>query len=372
MIAIQKIGKSFMGALNYNLKKMNHADPDRRAVLLDSNFTTLEKMQINKEVELLRQLRPNLNRYVYHTTLNFSVDEQSFLDNRKLLAIAHDYLHENGFTKHQYLIFRHYDADHPHLHLLLNRIGFDGTVVSDSNNYKKSEAILRKLEEKYNLIPVVSSKQVKQRAAKKDELEMVIRTGKPSDKMLLQQIIKGFIDTKHITLQGFIRQAEANGVHLLFNRATTGRISGITYFHNGFKVKGQALGNMFKWAEIIKKIDYEQIRDSKAISETNSRTKAIYGELTTAQSEQQQTGGERDDQFSPGHSENTGYVNAEPPNFDATGKNDGRSQKGSQDAEIVPDSPSNFGYYRFGSIDLEITDDEDDAKYRRRSRGMER
>ncbi len=58
---------------------------------------------------------------------------------------------------------------------------------------------------------------------------MVIRTGKPSDKMLLQQIIKRLIDTKHITLQQFIKQAEAKGVYLLFNQATTGRISGITY-----------------------------------------------------------------------------------------------------------------------------------------------
>jgi hypothetical protein len=146
-----------MGALNYNLKKLNHADPNRRAELLDSNFTTLEKMQIKREVELLRQLRPNLNRYVYHTSLNFSKEEEKLLDNPTMLAIAHDYLQANGFTQHQYLIFRHYDADHPHLHLLVNRIGFDGSVVSDSNNYKKSEAILRKLEEKYNLIHVVSS-----------------------------------------------------------------------------------------------------------------------------------------------------------------------------------------------------------------------
>lgn len=137
MIASQKIGKSFMGALNYNLKKMNHPDTNQRAELLDSNFTTLEKIQIKREVDLFRQLRPNLNRYVYHTSLNFSVDEEKSLDNKTMLAIAHDYLRENGFNNHHCLIFRHYDANHPRLHLLVNRIGFDGTVVSDSNNYKK-------------------------------------------------------------------------------------------------------------------------------------------------------------------------------------------------------------------------------------------
>lgn len=370
MIASQKIGKSFMGALNYNLKKLNHADPNRRAELLDSNFTTLEKMQIKKEVELLKQLRPNLNRYVYHTSLNFSKEEEKSLNNQTLLAIAHDYLKENGFTQHQYLIFRHYDADHPHLHLLVNRIGFDGSVVSDSNNYKKSEAILRKLEEKYNLIQVVSSKEAKEKAAKKDELEMVIRKGKPSDKMLLQQIIKQLINTRRINLREFIRQAEAKGVHLLFNQATTGRVSGITYFHNGFKVKGQALGNMYKWAEIIKKLDYEQIRDSTAIGEANSRTKAIYGELTAGQSDGRRTSRERADQLSPGHSEDTGYINAKTTTFDADREENGRAKEAGQNTEVLRDITPDFDYDRFGYIDLEITDDEDDTKYRRRSRGM--
>lgn len=372
MIAIQKIGKSFMGALRYNLKKVNHPDPNRRAELLDSNFTTLETMQIKREVELLRQLRPNLNRYVYHTSLNFSVEDQQILDNSKLLTIAHDYLLENGFTNHQYLIFRHYDAEHPHLHLLVNRIGFDGTVVSDSNNYKKSEAILRKLEEKYHLMQVAPSNKVRQRAAKKDELEMVIRTGKPSDKMLLQQIITQLSNQRGITLPQFIAQAEARGVNLLFNQATTGRISGITYFHDGFKIKGQALGNRFKWAELIKKIDHEQIRDSQAVSEANSRTKSIYGELPAGESAQQRADPAGTDRLSPGDPEDHGYIGEQRTVIDGNGQEDGSHAAEDQAADLVPGSSLCFDHDRFGYIDLEITDDEDDAKYRRRNRGIGR
>jgi hypothetical protein len=128
MIASQKIGKSFIGALNYNLKKLNHPDVNLRAVLLDTNFTSMEMHHIKMEVDLLRELRPNLNRYVYHTSLNFLKDEEASLTNGKLLAIAHDYLFANGFTNNQYFIFRHYDAEHPHLNLLVNRISFDGSV----------------------------------------------------------------------------------------------------------------------------------------------------------------------------------------------------------------------------------------------------
>jgi len=83
MTASQKIGKSFMGALKYNLRKLVHPDEIQRAELLDSNFSSTDIMIINREVELVRQLRPSLKKYVYHTSLNFHNNDQ--LDNEMLI-----------------------------------------------------------------------------------------------------------------------------------------------------------------------------------------------------------------------------------------------------------------------------------------------
>ena len=71
MIAIQKIGKSFMSALNYNFKEMYYPDPRKRAELLATNFVSMDTRFIRKEVKLVCALRPNLTRYVYHTSLKF-------------------------------------------------------------------------------------------------------------------------------------------------------------------------------------------------------------------------------------------------------------------------------------------------------------
>ena len=275
MIASQKIGGNFMGALNYNLKKMNHPDPKLRAELLDTNFSSLDITLIKKEVELVRNLRSKLNKHVYHTSLNFS--KEDLLDNQKLLDIAHQYLENSGYRNHQYFIFRHNDADHPHVHLLVNRIAFDGSVVSDSNNYKKSEAILRTLEAQYGLTKVEPSSQSLNKSATKGELEMVLRTGKPSNKMVLQELLKTLINAPNLSLRDLINKGEQVGINFLFNQASTGRVTGVTYFHDGFKAKGQALGNQFKWAEIIKKVNYEQARDGQEISQANNRTTAKFG-----------------------------------------------------------------------------------------------
>lgn len=106
-------------------------------------------------------------------------------------AIGLDYLEANGFSQHQYIMFRHYDADHPHLHILVNRIGYDGQVVSDSNDYARSERVLREIEKGYNLTQVISSRQAKERAMTKNELEMMKRTNTPSEKMAMQTVLRG-------------------------------------------------------------------------------------------------------------------------------------------------------------------------------------
>ncbi|MBD1394629.1 hypothetical protein [Mucilaginibacter glaciei] len=61
-------------------------------------------------------------------------------------------------------------------------------------------------------------------------------------------MLEPIIYERKLTLQEFISRSEQAGISLLFNQASTGRISGITYFINDFKIKGQALGNRFKWA----------------------------------------------------------------------------------------------------------------------------
>lgn len=189
-------------------------------------------------------------------------------------------------------------------------------MVSDSNNYKKSEAILRKLEARYSLKAVAQSNhhaierasyisiglynnitankgsytgieqssKVSQRAATKEELEMVIRTGKPSDKMLLQEKMKILLRQPFMTIPDLIKNGKKEGIYFLFNQASTGRITGITYFHADFKIKGQALGSRFKWSELFKIMSDEQIRDSQA----NDSTRVAYADNGPKQEDQQE------------------------------------------------------------------------------------
>lgn len=269
MTADQVKGKGFKGALSYNLAKVEK----NKATILASTFSKENDIKaILKEVNLVRMQRPNLAKYFYHTSLNFPVNES--LKDEQMKTIAGDYLKEMGFGDNQHIIFRHFDAEHPHLHILVNRIGYDNSLVSDSNDYQRSEAVLRQLERKYGLTQVASSKEAKERAMTKDEWEMFKHTKQPSAKMWVQGILKKALSEKP-DIKTLISTLEQHGVNVLFNQASTGFISGISYGYKEMQFKGAHLGNAYKWQAIKTATGYEQERDRTAIHEANLRTGSL-------------------------------------------------------------------------------------------------
>ncbi|NIG52508.1 relaxase/mobilization nuclease domain-containing protein [Chitinophaga sp. Cy-1792] len=272
MTGDQVKGKGFRGALRYNLAKVEKGV----AEVLDTNFSSRQENTIMKEVAMIKALRPNLQKYFYHTSLNFPPNEN--LSNEQMRVIAKEYLSEMGFNQHQFMVFRHRDADHPHIHILVNRIGFDGEVVTDSQDYARSEKVIRAIEKKYNLTPVVSSKQAVERALTKNEMEMMKRTDELSVKIKLQTIVNN-AQKQSRSVAEFIQSLEVRGVNVLFNQAQTGFVSGISYGFEGLIFKGSALGNGFKWTQLKGSLNYEQERDHTTICEANLRTRSILSDI---------------------------------------------------------------------------------------------
>lgn len=93
------------------------------------------------------------------------------------------------FSNRQYVVVRHNDTEHDHIHIIANRVSMDGAVVSESNDYKRHEEIMRKLEKQYCLQQVVSSEKVMKRAPKKQEIEFALRTENLPVKQQLQLML---------------------------------------------------------------------------------------------------------------------------------------------------------------------------------------
>lgn len=246
MIAKAIKGKGFRGAVAYDLQK-------GKSILLDSNMSAKEKGSVNafaKEFGAVRALRPQLKKAVCHVSISLHPDEN--LSDKDWCRVAQTWLTDMGFTDNQYLVSRHTDTKHPHIHILVNRIRLDGSVVSDSHDYKRQEAVMRKLEKEFGLVQVKNSKEAEKSSPKKGELEQAIRRQEPSVRMLLQEIISNTL-SQPMPLNDFIDELQKNKVEVKLNQASTGTISGISFSMNGVSFKGSKLGKGFTWNALKQK-----------------------------------------------------------------------------------------------------------------------
>ena len=96
-------------------------------------------------------LNPNLSKPVGHIALAFSSQDAAQLDNQWMVKIAAEYLVGMGIRNTQFIIARHHDREHPHLHILFNRVDNDGRTVSDRNDRYRSERLCKELTVRHGL-----------------------------------------------------------------------------------------------------------------------------------------------------------------------------------------------------------------------------
>ena len=179
MIAKAVKGKGFRGALDYDLSK-------EHGRVLDTNMAGDTPRELSAEFGSIRKLRPNLGKAVLHVSLSAAPGET--LTDAQWADISRKYLAGMELTDNQYIITRHTDTDHEHIHILANRITNTGLVVSDSQDYKRQEALMRGIEREFGLQQLAPSIESQRRAPTKGEIETQLRTGDVSTRAQLQQL----------------------------------------------------------------------------------------------------------------------------------------------------------------------------------------
>jgi len=243
MIAKQIKGTSFRGVLNYMEAKVK----DGVGTLIHSNMLHSSARELSQEFGLIRSLKPNVSKAVYHCALSIHPDE--VLTDSQFSKIGEEFLKEMNFNKSQYVIFRHNDQKHSHIHIIANRISMNGTVVSDKWDYKRAEEVVRKLEVKYGLQELITSDKVDEKALSKGQVEKFNRTGDIPIQTQLQLIIQdALLNSRKI--DEFIASLAMNGVETQLHRNSTGTVFGVSFQLEGVSFKGSKLGRAYSWTKI--------------------------------------------------------------------------------------------------------------------------
>jgi hypothetical protein len=264
MIAKAIKGKGFRGALEYDLKK-------EQGRIIDTNMDGRGPRELAAEFGEIRKLRPNLGKAVLHVSIAASPGEH--LTDAQWVKIGQYYINGMRLNQNQYVMSRHTDTEHEHIHLVVNRIQFDGAVTSDSHDYRRQEILMRALERDLGLRQIESSAQTERRAATKGEIEEGLRTGKPSTRQQLQQLC----DAAAKGCDDFTRYAErldAAGVDVVPVLQLDGtKMSGLSYRLDGVMMKGSDLGKRYSPAGLAKHgVSYVKERDYEAVGRCIERS----------------------------------------------------------------------------------------------------
>jgi len=188
MVAKITTPKSIEAALNYNEKKVQKGN----AVCLHAANYLKDAKEMNfyqklAGFERLNSLNERATTKTLHVSLNFDPSEK--LPEKKLLQIASDYMEKIGFGNQPYLVYKHEDAGHPHIHIVSTTIKEDGRRINTHNiGRNQSEKARKEIEQFYGLVKAERQQQLRSPGIKPIDVEKVIY-GKTETKRSISNVV---------------------------------------------------------------------------------------------------------------------------------------------------------------------------------------
>lgn len=235
MIAKIVKGSSFRGVVNYILDK----EKDAKILVCDSLFVE-DKDTITMSFEAQSKMNPKVTKPVGHISLAFHKEDEHRLTDRAMAGIALEYLKEMGITDTQILIVRHFDKEHPHVHIAFNRIANNGRTISDRNERIRSARICRELTKKYNLYFASGKERVKQHRLKEPD-----KTRYGLYSMLKSEVLRcgnWNMLTTNLKKQGVDMRFKYKGM--------SDEVQGVVFTMNGYSFSGSKIDRRFSYSKI--------------------------------------------------------------------------------------------------------------------------
>lgn len=145
-------GKTCHGTLNYILGKK-----EMRVLGYGNIFTQEVNPKFFTNVLYFQgQRNDSKNRYA-HISLNLPHGEH--LDDNTFFKLSNHYMKEMGYGEQPYIVVRHTDTQHQHVHIVTTNVKEDGKLLSLYNSHRRNRATQTYLEKKYKLKASPNNKQ---------------------------------------------------------------------------------------------------------------------------------------------------------------------------------------------------------------------
>ena len=250
MIAKIIKGSNFKGVVNYIFDK----EKDARILICDGLFGENKEI-IASSFEAQTRMNPKVTKPVGHISLAFHKEDEHRLTDRAMAGLALEYLKEMEINNTQILIVRHFDKEHPHVHIAFNRIANNGRTISDRNERLRSTRVCKELTRKYGLYFADGKEHVKRHRLKEQD----------KTQYELYSILK-----TEVARCGNWRQLMANlekqGVDMRFKyRGKSDEVQGVIFSKNCYSFSGSKIDRRFSYSKIDAALDANRHKERQRV-----------------------------------------------------------------------------------------------------------
>lgn len=249
-------GSCFSGCVEYALA-LKEKNKEARLLYSEGLLTDTPK-DIIDGFECQRHLNSRIKHWCGHISLSYSPKDAERMSDEFMVKLALEYMEKMGIKNTQFIIARHLDKEHPHCHIVYNRVDNDGKCVSDSFEYYRNNEICDEMKKKYGLTygenkDNVKTKSLKGRPKTRQEIYLAVQAAKKSAK----------------DWTTFQRELARKGITVRkkFRRGST-EVDGLSYFKDGQKFKASQVdrNGRCSYDVICKALDRNKKRQSQPAS----------------------------------------------------------------------------------------------------------
>ena len=110
--------------------------------------------EITQEFKIIQSQNHRCKKNTLSFVLSPTVEDGQKLKNKELTEIVQRFVKEMKLQERQAIAFAHRDKNHLHIHLYVNRIGFDGKAYKDSYIGKRSQQAAEKVAQQMGMTTV--------------------------------------------------------------------------------------------------------------------------------------------------------------------------------------------------------------------------
>ena len=263
-------GNGFTKAVSYAKQELKVLEEDQRPEVLQMHNVAGNTREVGKQMREVADDRERVQKPVLHIQINFHPDEK--LNKEQANKAVDQVLKEVGIHKenNQYLVVQHKDKPHDHYHVVANRVGLDGNLVSNERILERLQVACDKVEQEQGLrrtpgrtvfydpsqekgFRYATKLEKAQHRASTPRKIVDKRQKNEQEKTSIKAEVGGVLADKSINSpEKFKNAMQAKGIDVRFIENKNG-ITGVSFKRNNISVKGSEIDS--KWSTIKNNLD---------------------------------------------------------------------------------------------------------------------